>query len=318
MSYLRKPLLSNRIGKTNSYTTIFNIMAFRKQLRGTGVALVTPFESNGSVDYAALEKVIDFVIAGGVEYVVTLGTTGETPTLSKEEKKTIALFTIEKIAGRVPVIVGIGGNNTAELVQELQTFPLDKALAVLSSSPNYSKPSQEGLFQHYKALAEASPKPILLYNVPGRTGRNLTAATTIRLAREVKNIVGIKEASGDMAQCMEILRDRPEGFLVVSGDDALAMPQIACGMDGVISVAANAFPDEFSEMVRLSLKEDFKGAKAINDRLIAGYEIMFGENNPAGVKGAMTEKKLIGNYLRLPVVPLSAGLQAKWKEYLAK
>jgi 4-hydroxy-tetrahydrodipicolinate synthase len=279
--------------------------------------LITPFQSNTSIDYTALEKVIDFVIAGGVEYVVTLGTTGETPTLSKEEKKQIALFTYEKVAGRVPVVVGIGGNNTAELLQELASFPLDKAAAVLSASPYYSKPSQEGLFLHYKALAEASPKPLLLYNVPGRTGRNLSAATTIRLAHEVKNVAGIKEASGDMAQCMEILRDKPDDFLVVSGDDALAFPQIACGMEGVISVAANGFSREFSDMVRLALQGDLRGAKALNDRLIAGYDIMFAENNPAGIKGAMAEKGLIGNYVRLPVVPLSAGLQAKWKEYLA-
>ena len=280
--------------------------------------MITPFQSDTSVDYAALEKVINFVIAGGVEYVVTLGTTGETPTLSKEEKKQIALFTFEKVAGRVPVVVGIGGNNTAELLHELATFPLDKATAVLSASPYYSKPSQEGLFQHYAALAAASPKPLLLYNVPGRTGRNLSAATTIRLAREVGNIAGIKEASGDMAQCMEILRDKPDGFLVVSGDDALALPQIACGMEGVISVAANGFPAPFSDMVRLALKSDFKGAKALNDGLIAAYELMFSENNPAGVKAAMAEQQLIGNYLRLPVVPLSQGLQVKWKEYLGK
>ena len=292
-------------------------MSLRETLRGTGVALLKTFQSNTSIDYTALEKVIDFVIAGGVEYVVTLGTTGETPTLSKEEKKQIALFTYEKVAGRVPVVVGIGGNNTAELLQELASFPLDKAAAVLSASPYYSKPSQEGLFLHYKALAEASPKPLLLYNVPGRTGRNLSAATTIRLAHEVKNVAGIKEASGDMAQCMEILRDKPDDFLVVSGDDALAFPQIACGMEGVISVAANGFSREFSDMVRLALQGDLRGAKALNDRLIAGYDIMFAENNPAGIKGAMAEKGLIGNYVRLPVVPLSAGLQAKWKEYLA-
>jgi 4-hydroxy-tetrahydrodipicolinate synthase len=291
-------------------------MSLREKLRGTGVALITPFQSNTGIDYTALEKVIDFVISGGVEYIVTLGTTGETPTLSKEEKKQIALFTYEKVAGRVPVVVGIGGNNTAELLQELASFPLDKAAAVLSASPYYSKPSQEGLFLHYKALAEASPKPLLLYNVPGRTGRNLSAATTIRLAREVKNVAGIKEASGDMAQCMEILRDKPDDFLVVSGDDALAFPQIACGMEGVISVAANGFPRPFSDMVRLALKGDLRGAKALNDGLIAAYEIMFAENNPAGIKAAMAEQGLIGNYVRLPVVPLSAGLQAKWKEYL--
>lgn len=291
-------------------------MFLLQHLRGTGVALVTPFQSNFDIDYTALAKIIDFVIDGGVEYIVTMGTTGETPTLSKEEKKDIILFTYEKVAGRVPVVVGVGGNNTAELVKELSWFPLDKAIAVLSASPYYSKPSQEGLFQHYKALAAASPKPILLYNVPGRTGRNLSAATTIRLAREVKNIGGIKEASGDMAQCMEILRDRPDGFLVVSGDDALAFPQIACGMDGVISVAANSFPRAFTGMVRLALKSDLKEAKALNDRLIAGYDLLFAENNPAGVKAAMFELQLIGNYLRLPVVPVSQGLQAKIREYV--
>ena len=295
-------------------------MALREQLRGTGVALITAFQADGSVDYAALEKVIDFVITGGVNYIVSLGTTGETATLSKEEKKQVALFTFDKVAGRVPVVIGIGGNNTAELLHELATFPLDKPPSrVLSASPYYSKPSQEGLFQHYKALAEAAPRPLLLYNVPGRTGRNLNAATTIRLAREVKNIAGIKEASGDMAQCMEILRDAPKDFLVVSGDDALALPQIACGMEGVISVAANGFPKAFSEMVRLSLAGDFKGAKSLNDGLIAAYEIMFVENNPAGIKAAMAEQQLIGNYLRLPLVPLSAGAaRPKWKEYLGQ
>lgn len=293
-------------------------MTLREQLRGTGVALITPFRSDFSVDYPALERVIDFVIDDGVEYLVTMGTTGETPTLSKEEKKAIVLFTYEKVAGRVPVVVGIGGNNTGELIMELTAFPLDQAVAVLSSSPNYNKPSQEGLFQHYKALAAASPKPLILYNVPGRTGRNMTASTTIRLAREVPNIAGIKEASGDMAQCMEILRDRPDDFLVVSGDDALAFPQVACGMDGVISVAANSFPKAFTEMVRLALKGDLKGAKALNDSLIAGYDLLFSENNPAGVKAAMYELQLIGNYLRLPVVPLSDGLQKKMKEYVGQ
>jgi 4-hydroxy-tetrahydrodipicolinate synthase len=293
-------------------------MALLDQLRGTGVALVTPFQADGNIDYPAFEKVINFVIDGGVEYVVALGTTGETPTLSKAEKAALANFTYDKVAGRVPVVVGIGGNNTAELLEELQSFPLDKAVAVLSASPYYSKPSQEGLFQHYKALAEASPKPILLYNVPGRTGRNLTAATTLRLAKEVKNIAGIKEASGDMAQCMEILRDRPATFLVVSGDDALALPQIACGMEGVISVAANAFPRAFTDMVRASLKFDFKTAKALNDKLIKGYELLFAENNPAGVKAAMAELGLIGNYLRLPVVPVSAPLQIQIREYVKK
>lgn len=293
-------------------------MNFRDQLRGTGVALVTPFKDNMEIDYPALERVIDFVIDNGVEYVITLGTTGETPTLSKDEKIELILFTYEKVADRVPVVVGIGGNNTLSLIKDLETFPLQKAAAVLSASPYYNKPSQEGIYQHYKALAEVSPKPIILYNVPGRTGRNMTAATTLRLAHDFKNIVGIKEASGDMAQSMQILKDKPADFLVVSGDDNLAMPQIACGMDGIISVAANCLPKQFSEMVRLSLKGNFAAAKLLNDQMLEAYELLFAENNPAGVKAFMTELNLLENNLRLPVVPLSEGLHTSVKNYLQR
>lgn len=287
-------------------------------LRGTGVAIITPFKSNFEVDLQALGNMIDHVIKGGVEYIVSLGTTGETPTISKEEKIAIIQYTYEKVSNRIPVIIGIGGNNTQELINDLQTFPLAKAMAVLSASPYYSKPSQQGLFEHYKALAKAAPRPLLLYNVPGRTGRNMTAATTLKLAREVPNIVGIKEASGDMAQCMELLRDRPADFLVISGDDALTLPQIACGMDGVISVAANSFPREFSDMVRFCLKDDFKSAKTLNDKLIGGYELLFAENNPAGVKAFCYELGLIENYLRLPVTAVSNELQQKIRKYLGK
>ena len=293
-------------------------MSLRQQLQGTGVALVTPFTSELRVDFDSLGKVIDAMINGGVEYLITLGTTGETPTLDKQEKLDIVNYTFEKVADRVPVIVGIGGNNTAELINDLHKFPLDKAIAVLSASPNYNKPSQEGIFQHYKALAAESPKPVILYNVPGRTGRNMTADTTLRMAKEVPNIAGMKEASGDMVQCMQILKDMPEDFLLVSGEDALALPQIACGMHGVISVAANAFPAEFSEMVRLSLKHDFTAAKKINDQLMEAYDLMFVENNPSGVKAFMAEQGLIGNNVRLPVVPLSAGYHSKVKAYLNK
>ena len=292
-------------------------MSLRQQLQGTGVALVTPFTANFQVDFNALGNVIDAMINGGVEYLITLGTTGETPTLDKQEKLDIVNYTFDKVAGRVPVIVGIGGNNTAELIKDLHHFPLDKAVAVLSASPNYNKPSQEGIIQHYKALAEASPKPIILYNVPGRTGRNMTAATTLALA-QVPNIAGMKEAGGDMVQCMQILRHRPNDFLVVSGDDALALPQLACGMDGVISVAANAFPKEFSDMVRLCLKNNFPAAKEINDALLDAYDLMFTENNPAGVKAFMAEQGLLTNAVRLPVVPLSGGLHSKVKAYLKK
>lgn len=279
------------------------------------MALVTPFRKDYSVDYDGLGRVIDHVINGGVEYVVTLGTTGETPTLTKEEKIAIVNYTYDKVKGRVPVVVGIGGNNTAELLEDFKKFPLDKAIAILSASPYYSKPSQEGLYQHYTTLADAAPKPIILYNVPGRTGRNMSASLTTKLAAH-KNIVAMKEASGDMQQCMEILRDKPEGFIVVSGDDALGLSQIACGMQGVISVAANALPKQFSDMVRLSLQNNFKAATKIHYQLLQAYDYMFTENNPAGVKAFLYELGLIENVLRLPVTPVSEGLQEKIKVFV--
>jgi 4-hydroxy-tetrahydrodipicolinate synthase len=309
------PAISHELSAISNKT---KKMSLKTQLRGTGVALVTPFKKDLSVDFDALGKVIDAMIAGGVEYLITLGTTGETPTLEKQEKKDIVNYTFEKVAGRVPVVVGVGGNNTAELIKDLSYFPLEKATAVLSAAPYYNKPSQEGIFQHYKTVAEASPKPVILYNVPGRTGRNMSAATTIRLAHEVANIAGMKEASGDMVQCMEILRDVPQDFLVVSGDDALAMAQIACGMDGVISVAANAFPKQFSDMVRAALNSDMATAKKLNDPLLKAYDLMFAENNPSGVKAFMYEQGLIQNEVRLPVVPLSSRLHDAVKKYLGK
>lgn len=293
-------------------------MGLRQQLTGTGVALVTPFNSNESIDFNALEKLIDFVIENKVEYVVSLGTTGETPTLDKQEKLDIFNFTCEKVNQRVPVVVGIGGNNTKEIIHDLHSFPLEKAVAVLSASPYYNKPSQEGIFQHYKAIAAASSKPIILYNVPGRTGRNMEASTTIRLANEVANIGGIKEASNNIAQCIQILKERPDDFLVLSGDDDLVLPELACGIDGVISVAGNCFPKEFSEMVRLGLKNDFFAAREINNRLLEVYNLLFVENNPAGVKAFLAELGIVQNIFRLPVVPVSDGTQKKIQAYLKK
>ena len=219
---------------------------------------------------------------------------------------------------RIPVVVGIGGNNTKELCKNLETYPLHKATAVLSASPYYNKPSQEGIYLHYKTLAEASPKPVILYNVPGRTGSNITAATTLRLAEEVENIGGIKEASGNMIQCMHILKDRPERFLVVSGDDHLTLPLIACGIDGVISVAANCFPKEFSEMVRLALHNDLNKARPLHYKCLEGNDLLFAENNPAGVKAFLAELGIIENVLRLPLVPLSKDLHKKVTHYLSK
>jgi 4-hydroxy-tetrahydrodipicolinate synthase len=289
----------------------------REILRGTGVALVTPFKDDKSIDFDALQAVINFVIEGGVQYIVTLGTTGETPTLSKEEKLDIIQATFSTVSGRVPVVIGIGGNSTHEVIKEIDAFPTEKATAILSASPYYNKPSQEGIFQHYKALASATTRPIILYNVPGRTGSNINVATTVRLAIEVDTIAGMKEASGNMAQCMQLLRDKPQEFMVVSGDDALALPQIACGMDGIISVAANAFPKDFCRMVASALAGDFTGARTINNDLMPGYNLLFAENNPAGVKAFLSEMGIIKNHLRLPLVPLSAAIQQQAIEYLA-
>lgn len=293
-------------------------MLLRQTLRGTGTAIVTPFTASGEVDYSALENLINFQLDNGVNYIVTLGTTGETPTLSKEEKKEIILFTYEKVGNRAPVVVGVGGNSTHEVAKDMELLPLDKATAVLSACPYYNKPSQEGIFKHYEVLAAASPKPVILYNVPGRTGRNMEAETTLKLAHEVPNIAGIKEAANNMVQCMKMLKDRPEHFLIVSGDDDLVLPQLACGMDGVISVAANCLPKKFTTMVNAALAFDFATAKALNDELLQAYYVLFAENNPAGVKAFLAELGLIQNQLRLPMVPLSVGLQEQVAAYLKK
>jgi len=289
-----------------------------EHLRGTGVALVTPFKADESIDWIALEKLINYVIEGGVDYVVTLGTTGETPTLSSEEKLDLIKFTFEKVAKRVPVVVGVGDYNTKNVVKLLESTKLDEATAILSVSPFYSKPTQEGIYQHYKTIAAASPKPVILYNVPGRTGRNMTAETTLRLAHEVENIVAMKEASGDMLQCMQILRDKPKDFIVVSGDDALALAQLACGMEGVISVAANYFATDFSAMVNAALNNDYPGARILNNKMQKGFDLMFCENNPAGIKAFLAHKGIMENYFRLPVVPASDSLYQQIGEYLSK
>ena len=291
-------------------------MSLRNVLKGTGVALVTPFKTNYEVDYDALEKVIDFVINNGTEYLITLGSTGEAATLSRAEKIEIIDFTFEKVKNRVPVIIGIGGNNTKELIDDLESYPLGEAVAVLSSSPAYNKPSQDGIYEHYKALAKATPKPIILYNVPGRTSSNVTASTTLRLA-EIENIAGIKEASGNMVQGMHILKNRPEHFLVVSGDDHLALPLIACGAEGVISVAANCFPKDFSDMIRQALNNNFEKARCLHYKCLEGLDLLFAENNPAGVKAFLHEMGMIQNVLRLPLVPLSKQVHQGVKNFLS-
>lgn len=289
-------------------------MTLKNSLKGTGVALITPFKKNFEIDYDALGKVIDYIISNGVNYIVSLGTTGEASTISNDEKVDIINFTFEKTANRVPIVVGIGGNNTGDLVRSLDLFPLDKAAAILTASPHYNKPSQEGIFQHYKNFSEASPKPVIIYNVPARTSSNVSAETTIRLANECANISGIKEASGNMIQCMHILKNRPQDFLVVSGDDQLTLPLIACGMDGVISVAANYCPKDFSAMVDYALQENFHSAQEFHYKLFEANELLSVENNPAGVKAFLSEMGMIENVLRLPLVPLSSPFCEKVKK----
>ena len=275
------------------------------KFRGTGVAIVTPFKKSGAIDYDAYEKILDFTIKGGVDFIVALGTTGEASTLSMQEKKTLIEFSVKKIKQRVPLVVGIGGNNTSELVLSILATPFQGVDAILSVCPYYNKPQQEGLYQHFKIVAEASPVPVILYTVPGRTCSNLNAVTTLRLANDFENIIGIKEASGNFDQICQILKHKPKGFLVLSGDDGLTLPLIAVGCDGVISVVANACPKEFSEMVRLSLNGDFKKARQIHYQLIELINSLFADGSPAGIKAALNYKKLCSENLRLPLVPVN-------------
>ena len=286
----------------------------RSKLRGTGVALVTPFTKSGDVDYHGLEKLIEHNINGGVEYLVSLGTTGESVTLSSEEKLDVLNFTVEKAAKRVPVVAGFGGNNTNYLIKnEIEKFHFKGVDAVLSVSPSYNKPTPEGIYQHYKAVAAASPVPVLLYNVPGRTSSNMKAETTLRLANEVENIIGIKEASGDFGQCMQIVKNRPKDFLVISGDDNITLGLMAYGFDGVISVVGQAFPNTFSEMVRHCLEGDFIGARKLHYELNDITDMLFAEGNPAGVKAALEILGICEKHVRLPLVDISAELRGRLK-----
>jgi 4-hydroxy-tetrahydrodipicolinate synthase len=275
------------------------------KFRGTGVAVVTPFLKSGEIDYGSYGRILDHFITNGVEYIVVMGTTGETPTLSKEEKKTILDFSVRKINARVPVVVGIGGNNTTEVVHSIAETDLTGVDAILSVSPYYNKPTQQGIFEHFTAIAGASPVPVILYTVPGRTGGNIMAETTLKLAASCANIIGIKEASGNIDQVYQVLKNRPEGFLVISGDDNLTLPYLAAGADGVISVVANAYPKEFSEMVRAGLKGDFYQARQLHFRLLDFMGAIFADGSPGGIKAALEARQLCGNFLRLPLVPVN-------------
>lgn len=277
-----------------------------ERLRGTGVALVTPFKNNGDIDWEDLERIIEHVIGGGVEFLVSLGTTGESVTISDEEQRQILDFTIKVNRGRVPLVAGVfGSNNTRALVEKVRSFNFEGIDALLSSNPSYSKPGQEGIFQHYMALAEESPRPIIIYNVPSRTASNMTAETTLRLANASEKFIGIKEASDDIYQVIKILKGRPKNFLMLSGDDFITLPLIAVGGDGVISVIANATPRPFSDMVRAALRQDMPTAQKLNFKFLELYKLLFLEGNPVGVKAAMELQGLCSRDVRLPLVPMS-------------
>lgn len=288
------------------------------ELQGAGVALVTPFNADGTIDFEGLGQLIDFQIAAGMNYLVSLGTTGETATLSSEERKQVWKFTKDKVNGRVPLVAGIGGNHTAEVVKNIVDFDTEGYCAILSVSPYYNKPTQEGIYLHYKAIAEASPLPIILYNVPGRTGSNMTSATTIRLANDFKNIIAIKEASGNFAQFSEILRDKPNDFLLISGDDPTTLPMMALGAVGIISVVGNAYPSEVASLTKLCQDGDYVGARIIHNKLLAITDLCFVEGNPCGIKYILQEKGIGQDFVRLPLVPIGSSTQNKIQVEMTK
>lgn len=293
-------------------------MARQMNLRGMGVALITPFRSDKSVDFPALAKLVEYIIQNKADYIVVLGTTAETATLTEEEREQVKSFVVERVNRRVPLVLGVGGNNTMALVNYLKEGNFSDFNAILSVVPYNNKPSQEGIYQHYKAIAEASPLPIILYNVPGRTGVNMTAETTLRLARNFENIIGVKEASGNITQMDDIIKNKPEDFMVISGDDGITFPLITLGAVGVISVIGNAFPREFSKMVRLALEGDFANALLIHHRFTELFSLLFVDGNPAGVKCLLNAKGMIENELRLPLVPTKITTYEKIREVLNK
>ncbi|CDD89179.1 dihydrodipicolinate synthase [Tannerella sp. CAG:51] len=283
-----------------------------------GVALITPFKDDESIDFDALSKLIEYQIQNGIDYLVVLGTTAETPTLTEQEKNEVLSFVIERVKERVPIVLGLGGNNTRGIVERLKTESFQGVDAILSVVPYYNKPSQEGIYQHYKAIASATKLPVILYNVPGRTGVNMTAETTLRLAREFDNIVAIKEASGNITQMDDIIKNKPKDFMVISGDDGITFPLITLGAVGVISVIGNAFPREFSRMVRLALEGDYANALLIHHKFTELFELLFVDGNPAGVKSILSSMGYIRNRLRLPLVPTRITTYEKIRVVLQK
>lgn len=284
--------------------------------KGLGIALITPFTPDGSVDYPALDNLLDYQLNNNIDFYCILATTGETPTLTKEEKQKIKDMVVRKAGNKVPILMGCGGNNTAAVIEELKTGDFSGIDGVLSVCPYYNKPSQEGLYQHFKAIAAATSLPVVLYNVPGRTGVNLKAETTVRLATDCDNIVAIKEASGSLEQVDEIIKNKPDGFDVISGDDALTFPMIACGAAGVISVIGNALPKEFSRMIRLEMNGEIESARKIHHKFTDMFNLLFVDGNPAGVKAMLHEMGMIENVLRLPLVPTRLTTMQKISECL--
>ena len=284
--------------------------------RGLGIALITPFTEQGEVDYEALQRLVEYQIENGADFLCILATTGETPCLSKEERLKIKDFIVSLVKGRLPVVVGCGGNNTAAVVEELKAGDFKGIDGILSVCPYYNKPSQEGLYQHFKAIAGATKLPVILYNVPGRTGINMKPETTVRLAKNCQNIVAVKEASGNLEQVDEILKNKPDGFAVLSGDDSLTYPMIACGAEGVISVIGNALPKEFSRMIRLEQRGEFEAAVKIHHKFTDLYSLLFVDGNPAGVKALLHEMGFINNILRLPLVPTRVATVQKMSQIL--
>jgi 4-hydroxy-tetrahydrodipicolinate synthase len=285
---------------------------------GTGVALVTPFKKDFSVDFEALTKIVNYVIDGGVEYLVVLGTTAETATLSNDEKEMVIATIVKANAGRLPLVLGVGGNNTLKVVEELKTRDFSNFSAILSVSPYYNKPTQEGIYQHFKAIAEASPIPVIVYNVPGRTASNMLPSTVIRLAQDFKNIIGIKEAAGDIVQAMKLIQNKPEEFLVISGDDMITLPMILAGGAGVISVIGEGFPKEFSEMVRLGLQRKVDEAYQLHYLLADSIDMIFEQGNPGGIKEVFKALGLSENTVRLPLVNLNEDLASRLNQFTKK
>ncbi|GHE45136.1 4-hydroxy-tetrahydrodipicolinate synthase [Sphingobacterium griseoflavum] len=289
------------------------------ELQGAGVALVTPFNADGSIDFESLGRLIDFQIDEGMNYLVSLGTTGETATLTAEERKQIWMYTSKHVNGRVPLVAGLGGNHTQEIVSQVASFDFSGYCALLSVSPYYNKPTQEGIYQHYKAIATASKLPIILYNVPGRTGSNMSPATTVRLATDFEQIVATKEASGSFAQFSEIMRDKPADFLLISGDDPITLPMMALGAAGIISVIGNAFPRKVATLAKLCAAGDYTAARAEHNDLLKLTELCFVESNPCGVKYIMKQLGIVSSdYVRLPLVPVSPLLQQAIDQELTK